>query len=313
MPKRKPETGPQIWAIGGGKGGTGKSFIISQLAIHLASLGKQVILADGDLCAPNIHFFCGIRKTEKSILHFFNEGENLENLLQETPIKNLMIIPGDQSTPSCNEISQKQKAKLMSGLRKLDAGFILLDLGSGSHPTTIDIFLEADKKIVVTDLEIVSLDNLFHFITNTFLRKLNFSFSTDDLPVTLPKLWKNRDQYRIKTIRDLIRHFTEISSLKEKSGVKKSYHLSINLIINKVRQANDIIEGFSVKSVCIKYLGTETLYSGYLEYDNQLWKNFSLVPSEKFTVSSRIEQEISTIAENIGSGKQIRIDRIKNV
>ena len=55
------------------------------------------------------------------------------------------------------------------------------------------------------------------------------------------------------------------------------------------------------------------MYSGYLEYDNQLWKNFSLVPFNKFIISPRIEQEVLTIAENINTGNQLKIDRIKNV
>jgi flagellar biosynthesis protein FlhG len=304
---------PQIWAIGGGKGGTGKTLISSQLAIHLASLGQQVILVDGDFCAPNIHFFSGIKKTEKSILDFFYEDEELENLIQETRIKNLRVITGDQNALSCNDINQKQKTRFLKNLRKLNASTVLLDLGSGSNATMIDFFLGADKKIVVTDLEIISLDNLFHFITNASLRKLNYSFANYGLSTTLPKLWKNREQYKIKSIQDLIRHLNEISNLKDKPSFRKSLHLKIHLIINKVRKANDIIEGFAVKSVCLKYLGAEALYSGYLEYDNQLWKNFSLVPSEKFTISPRIEQEMGTIAENINTGNQIRIDRIKNV
>ena len=43
IPKR------EIWAIGGGKGGTGKSFIVGNLGIYLAKMGKQVILIDVDL------------------------------------------------------------------------------------------------------------------------------------------------------------------------------------------------------------------------------------------------------------------------
>ena len=46
---------PEVWAVGGGKGGTGKSLVAASLGIHLAQMGRRVILVDGDLGAPNLH------------------------------------------------------------------------------------------------------------------------------------------------------------------------------------------------------------------------------------------------------------------
>src|SRR5437773_2063575 len=37
---------PQVWAVGGGKGGTGKSLVAASLGIHLAQMGRRVIPAD---------------------------------------------------------------------------------------------------------------------------------------------------------------------------------------------------------------------------------------------------------------------------
>lgn len=50
-----------IWAIAGGKGGTGKSVITANLGIVLSSLGKKVILIDGDLGGANLHICLNIR------------------------------------------------------------------------------------------------------------------------------------------------------------------------------------------------------------------------------------------------------------
>src|SRR5690606_16072397 len=43
----------QIWAIGGGKGGVGKSLVASSLAISLARSGNKVVAIDLDLGAAN--------------------------------------------------------------------------------------------------------------------------------------------------------------------------------------------------------------------------------------------------------------------
>lgn len=42
----------RIWAVGGGKGGTGKSFITSSLGTCLALKGSKTILLDADLGGP---------------------------------------------------------------------------------------------------------------------------------------------------------------------------------------------------------------------------------------------------------------------
>jgi flagellar biosynthesis protein FlhG len=51
----------KLWAIGGGKGGIGKSVFTLGLAISLARLGKKLILVDGDLGGANLHTLMGVR------------------------------------------------------------------------------------------------------------------------------------------------------------------------------------------------------------------------------------------------------------
>lgn len=50
-----------IWTIGGGKGGSGKSFIAANVGICLSKLGVRVILVDADLGGANLHTFWGFR------------------------------------------------------------------------------------------------------------------------------------------------------------------------------------------------------------------------------------------------------------
>ena len=59
-PTRAISSRPQVWAVGGGKGGTGKSLVAASLGIHLAQMGRRVILVDGDLGAPNLHTVLGL-------------------------------------------------------------------------------------------------------------------------------------------------------------------------------------------------------------------------------------------------------------
>ena len=59
-----------IIPIASGKGGVGKSFITANLAIALAKLGKQVIVADLDFGGSNLHTCLGIHNTHPGIGDF---------------------------------------------------------------------------------------------------------------------------------------------------------------------------------------------------------------------------------------------------
>ena len=58
--------GRRIIAVGGGKGGVGKSVLAANLGIYLAQLGKHVVLLDADLGGANLHTFLGV---ELSLIH----------------------------------------------------------------------------------------------------------------------------------------------------------------------------------------------------------------------------------------------------
>jgi hypothetical protein len=53
VPAAVPRTRRQIWSVGGGKGGIGKSLLTASLGWQLARMGKRVVLVDADLGGAN--------------------------------------------------------------------------------------------------------------------------------------------------------------------------------------------------------------------------------------------------------------------
>ena len=66
----KKDAAPTIWAVGGGKGGAGKSVVSTILAFWLARMGKRTVLIDADLGGANIHTLMGIKSPPRSINDF---------------------------------------------------------------------------------------------------------------------------------------------------------------------------------------------------------------------------------------------------
>ena len=60
-------SGPRIWAIGGGKGGVGKSVVSSSLAAAMAAAGRRCAVIDADLGGANLHTLLGVSRPRYSL------------------------------------------------------------------------------------------------------------------------------------------------------------------------------------------------------------------------------------------------------
>src|SRR3989344_1000266 len=112
------ETNARVWAIGGGKGGVGKTLITANLAVTLARSGAKVVAIDLDLGGANLHTCLGTDAENLPCLtDFFEKRVNtVAELVQPTPIENLSIISGAADAASIANLSPAQKQKLLSKL-----------------------------------------------------------------------------------------------------------------------------------------------------------------------------------------------------
>lgn len=299
----------KIWAIGGGKGGTGKTFIASSLGTYLAGKGKRVVLVDIDIGGANLHSFFGINRPKKSLTNFFEVKSPLSDLKVKTGIKNLSLITGDIYSLASDNIKFTQKLKLFRHIMKLNSQYVLIDLGAGSHNNTLDTFLIAEQMIVVLEPEILAVENLYHFIKNALFRKLRLSSRAYGFKEIIEHMWERRERYDIRNLRDLIDSLKEFSYVEEILNRELS-DFKIYLILNKVRSGRDILVGSSVKSIFMKYFGIDTQFVGFIEYDDSVWR--SIRERHPFMLkysSSRCAKEIMISAENLIQEKEIALPR----
>lgn len=292
-----------IWAIGGGKGGTGKSFLASSIGTCLALKGSKTILIDADLGGANLHTFFGVSKPRYSLADFFETKVSLNEIILPTGIANLELITGSLGSLDSESITYTQKQKLFRHISALDADNIVIDLGAGAHVNTLDTFLLADKMIVVTVPEITALENMYHFIKSVYFRKLKAIFKAYDLNSTLQETWDNRASYNIRSLKDLIGHLTNSSDHIRCIFDSEISGFVIHIVLNQVRTPADITVGENLKSVCRNFLGIPVVFAGHTRHDEAVQKNINnKEPFMLFSPRSPVVTEIRTLTEKIVTG-----------
>jgi flagellar biosynthesis protein FlhG len=262
----------KMWAVGGGKGGVGKSLVTLLLGASLARLGRKVIMIDADLGGSNLHTLTGIRYPEHTLADFISRKvETIEELVVQTPVDNLKLICGADDILGIANPKSAQKARLFTHLKKLGADIILLDLGAGSSFSTIDFFLYAPNKIVVVTPQITSIQNAYGFIKSSLYRCLNQTFSKNLEALDLIK--RAGYSVQVETIDSMAKLYDALKPLGDECQemlFSCISQLNIKLLVNMVRDPKERNVSDIIKSVAKNYLGIEIEHFGIIQYDNVL-------------------------------------------
>lgn len=265
----------KIWAIGGGKGGVGKSLVSANTAICLALMGHKVVAVDLDLGGANLHTCLGLPIPQTTLSDYVSKKvTNFEDLLVSTPITNLKIISGAQDELGMANLKHMQKNQIIQKLHELDADYILFDLGAGTAFNTIDFFITADKGILVALPEPTSIENTYRFIKSVFYRRLKMIDGINEHADLINEAMNAKLTSGSSTApADLMKRITEMNPEVGMKIRHEMAHFRPNLIINQVRSQADIDIGYSIQSICRKYFGIEMTFPGYLDYDQSVWQS----------------------------------------
>ena len=157
IPKRRT---PRTIAIGGGKGGVGKTTVAANLAHALARAGQRVVMVDADLGAANLHTALGVVHPERTLADFIDHAvDDLGACV--TQVSPLLGLVAGTSRPGSANLGAAQKLRLLRGIGKLDADVVMIDVGAGTSYTVVDLFAAADHKLLVLTPQLTSLHNAY--------------------------------------------------------------------------------------------------------------------------------------------------------
>ncbi|MBN2373225.1 P-loop NTPase [bacterium] len=259
----------RFWAVGGGKGGTGKSVIATNIAVQLARRGKKVIMVDADLGGGNLHTYLGINLPKTSLADFLkNKDYRLEQVMVETPHENLRLISDANDVLGLANTSFLQKERFIRHIRNLSFDYVIIDLGAGTANTMLDFFLISNSGFLVSVPEPAAIENAYRFIRCALYRRLSRAFTDQPVKGLVEKLMYPRDG--IKSVYELVEKVNEIEPETAKEMVREIKSFQPKLIMNQVQTEEDITLGESIRDVVLKFLGVRLTYIGYVSYDSRL-------------------------------------------
>jgi flagellar biosynthesis protein FlhG len=300
------KNGLEIWAVGGGKGGTGKSFFASLLGILLSSNGKKVILMDADYGGANLHSFMDIKKGRYTLTDFFDKKVPLKDIVLETYIPNLRLIPGDLYSFNPRGFTYMEKQKLFRHIKKLDADLVLMDLGAGAGSNIVDTFLLADRMIAVSTPQTISIDNLYRFMDRVLFRKVHTELDKHGLKSLAQEAWKRKGDIPLKTFREVAYYLSTFSDQIRLLLEKELRDFTIDIIMNHIRNSEELLAGFSLKDLMSSYYGVRVRYMGHVRYNESLWKHNNRFDSLfKTQPSIPTFREVEAIAHSLVQDEEI--------
>ena len=137
-----------VIAIGGGRGGVGKSIVSVNLAVYLAQLGRKVLLIDTDPAGAELHTALGLgplsslsaAASAPTSASSGDEAEDDDLTAVPTQVPGLSLVPQVYRAGSTVPLRPGRKARWARDLKNLEADYVLLDLGAGTQPATLDLF-----------------------------------------------------------------------------------------------------------------------------------------------------------------------------
>lgn len=303
---------PRVWAVGGGKGGVGKTLIAANLSITLARTGAKVVVVDLDLGGANMHTALGVDINDLPSFtdYFERKVRNIGELARPTCVSNLYLIGGAQDSVNIANIAHAQKQKLIAKIRSLDCDYVILDLGAGTTFNTLDFFLSADVGILTVLPEPTSVENTYRFIKSAFYRKLKHVERTYDIRNMVDRLMERKVELKISTPADLLRQLEREHPLLGSRVRSAIQSFDLKFVLNQARTQADIDIGYGIRNVCRKYFGLNIDYLGHLEYDSAVWQSVRrkrplalefpsspIMPKIQSMISTLLDEEMECIRQ----------------
>lgn len=307
LPAAAPLPRRQIWCVGGGKGGIGKSLLAAALGWQLARLGKRVVLVDADLGGANLHTCLGLSSPDRTLADFIQRrAERIEDVVLETGFPRLRLVSGASDFLGAANIKYPQKVRVLNRIRALDVDVVLMDLGAGNSFNIVDFFLIADLGVLTVVPEPTSIENGYRFIKSALYRRLRSVAPRESVRKIVEAAMDPKNSHGIRTPLDLLARVEreDADAVAPLEREIAAFHPCF--VVNQVRDEADTAVGHQLVAACARHLGVRATFAGCVHFDDAVWR--AVRRRKLFMVDSpdcRAAEEVRRLTRGLVRGESL--------
>lgn len=145
----------RIIGVVSGKGGVGKSTIVSNLLYGLSELGQDVIGIDSNLTTPHLGLHFGLHLAPKTLHDVLRDEEKISNVMYPHPY-GFKIIPASMNVSALRDVNPEKLSNVVSSLEGR-TDIVLLDCAPGLGREAVSGIQAANEILLVTNPDLPSV------------------------------------------------------------------------------------------------------------------------------------------------------------
>ncbi|MDI1447964.1 helix-turn-helix domain-containing protein [Polyangium sp. 6x1] len=257
----------RVIAVGGGRGGVGKTLLTVNLGVYFAQLGREVVVCDTDPFGSNLHGVLGLETPPLVTSEALEEGKAKP---VSTIVPGLRLLPTAYDPMTATPIRPNRGSHWARQIEKLDVDYVLLNLGASTTASTLDLFLQADVGICVTAPEPLAIETTYRFARALYLRVLRRALTKERFKLRLV-------ERVIAALPPLAPPPAIVAEIKRyddgvaKVAAEEMLRVAAHLVVGQTRLRSDLDLGMSMSVIAERFLGISLDYLGHIEHDDAVW------------------------------------------
>lgn len=159
-----PRRTARVVTVASGKGGVGKTNLVANIAVVLASRRVRVCVLDADAGMANINVLFGFNP-RYTLADVLNRTATLDEALVKGP-HGACILPAASGIAGVATLNTAQRRLLLEVVMRLEDQFdvVLIDAAAGADSTVTDLMCAAHRRLVVVTPDPTSLTNAYSLL-----------------------------------------------------------------------------------------------------------------------------------------------------
>ncbi|MBK8255384.1 MAG: helix-turn-helix domain-containing protein [Polyangiaceae bacterium] len=257
----------RVIAVGGGRGGVGKTLLSVNLAVYFAQLGREVVLCDADPFGSSMFTVLGLVAPPVVSPDAAEEGA-VEPVTTSVP--GLRLMPVAIDTTTMTQVRPSRAAHWFRQIQSLNVDYVILHLGASTTPATLEMFSNADVGICVTAPEPLAVESTYRFVRSLYFRALRRALTKERFK------WRLVEKAAaglapLAGPRELIAELRRFDDAVALLAAHQLNSVSPRLVVGQTRLKSDLDLGPSMTVIGERFLGVSFDYLGHIEQDDAVW------------------------------------------